>query len=170
MYACLWMDISHVVATSAPPPPSSPLPHTHTHTHPPNSPTHANPHPLPPPLTPLAKLPGGIGRFLPCGVGSHTSRLRHLGWNRCSHGLTSRPVESCHHRCLNTVCGVLGYPKDLASELLDGTLKLRYCTSIFTACFPRGLYQGLVMGVVKGLLLLLVISWMMAVTWLRGSG
>ena len=32
----------------------------------------------------LAKLPGGIGRFLPCGVGSHMSRLRHLGWNQCS--------------------------------------------------------------------------------------
>ena len=29
----------------------------------------------------LGKLPGGVGRFLPCGVGSHMSRLRHLGWN-----------------------------------------------------------------------------------------
>ena len=48
----------------------------------------------------LAKLPGGLGRFLPCGLGSHMSRLRHLGWNQCSHGLTSRPSESCHHQCL----------------------------------------------------------------------
>ena len=39
----------------------------------------------------LAKLPGGLGRFLPCGLGSHMSRLRHLGWNQCCHGLTSRP-------------------------------------------------------------------------------
>ena len=39
----------------------------------------------------LAKLPGGLCKFLPCGIGSHMSRLRHLGWNQCSHGLTSRP-------------------------------------------------------------------------------
>ena len=37
----------------------------------------------------LAKFPGGLGRFLPCGLGSHTSRLRHLGWNQCSNGWTS---------------------------------------------------------------------------------
>ena len=54
----------------------------------------------------LAKLPGGLGRFLPCQLGSHMSRLRHLGWNQCSHGLTSRPLESCHHQCLKAVCGV----------------------------------------------------------------
>ena len=36
----------------------------------------------------LAKLPGGLGRFLPCRIGSHMSRLRHPGWNQCSHGLT----------------------------------------------------------------------------------
>ena len=34
----------------------------------------------------LAKLPGGLGGFLPCRVGSHMSRLRHLGWKQCSHG------------------------------------------------------------------------------------
>ena len=48
----------------------------------------------------LAKLPGGLGRFLPCSLGSHLSRLRHVGWNQCSHGLNSRPLESCHHQCL----------------------------------------------------------------------
>ena len=83
----------------------------------------------------LAKLPGGLGRFLPCGLGSHMSRLRHLGWNQCSHGLSSRPLESCHHQCLKAVCGVLGYPKGPALELLDGTLKLRHCTTIFTMRF-----------------------------------
>ena len=59
----------------------------------------------------LAKLPGGLGKILPCGVGSHMSRLRHLGWNQCSHGLTSRPLESCHHQCLKAVCGVLVIPE-----------------------------------------------------------
>ena len=84
----------------------------------------------------LAKLLGGVGRFLPSGVVSHTSRLRHLGWNQCSHGLTSRPLESCHHQCLKAACGVLGYPKGSASELLDGTWKLRHCTTLFTMRFP----------------------------------
>ena len=32
----------------------------------------------------LGKLPGGLCRFLPCSVGSHLSRLRHLGWEQCS--------------------------------------------------------------------------------------
>ena len=83
----------------------------------------------------LAKLPGGIGRFLPCRVGSHMSRLRHLGWNQCSHGLTSRPLESCHHQCLKAVCGVLVYPKGSALELLDDTLKLQSCTTLFYHAF-----------------------------------
>ena len=84
----------------------------------------------------LAKLSGGLGRFLPCNLGSHMSRLWHLGWNQCSHGLSSRPLESCHHQCLKAVCGVLGYPKGSALELLDGTLKLRHCTEVFTMRFP----------------------------------
>ena len=46
----------------------------------------------------LAKLPEGLGVFLPCQLGSHMSRLWHLGWNECSHGLSSRPLESCHRR------------------------------------------------------------------------
>ena len=83
----------------------------------------------------LAKLPGGLGRFLPCSLGSRMSRLRHLGWNQCSHGLTSRPLESCHHQCLKAMCGVLDYPKGSALELLDGTFKLRYCTDLFTKRF-----------------------------------
>ena len=84
----------------------------------------------------LTKLPGGLGRFLPCRVGPHMSRLRHPGWSQCSHGLTSRPLESCHHQCLVAVCGVLVYPKGSASELLVGTLKLRQCTDVFTMRFP----------------------------------
>ena len=41
------------------------------------------------------------------------------------------PLESCHHQCLWAICGVLGYPKGSAAELLDGSLKLRYCTTVF---------------------------------------
>ena len=86
----------------------------------------------------LAKLPGGLSRFLPCSLGSHMSRLRHLGWSQCSHGLSSRPLESCHHLCLKAVCGVLRYPKGSA-----GTMKLRHCTEVFTMRFsPLVFTQG----------------------------
>ena len=51
-------------------------------------------------LRALGKLPGGLSRFLPYRLGTHLSRLRHVGWNQCSHGLDSRPLESCHHQCL----------------------------------------------------------------------
>ena len=98
----------------------------------------------------LAKLPGGLGRFLLCRIGSHMSRLRHLGWNQCSHGLTSRPLESCHHQCHKAVCGLLGYPKGSASELLDGTLKLRHCTALFTVRFLPWSLPRVGNGVVKG--------------------
>ena len=74
--------------------------------------------------------------FCFCRIGSHMSRLRHPGWNQCSHGLTSGPLKSCHHQCLKALCGVLGYPKGSALELLDGTLKLRHCTDLFTKRFP----------------------------------
>ena len=84
----------------------------------------------------LAELPVGLGRFMPCSLGSHLSRLRHVGWNQCSNGLNSRPLESCHHQCLKAVCEVLGYPKGSALELQDGTLMLRHCTDVFTMRFP----------------------------------
>ena len=88
-------------------------------------------------------------RFLPCGLGSHMSRLRHLGWDQCSHGLTSRPLESCHHQCLKAVCGVLEYPEGAAAELLDGNLKLRHCTTIFTMRFPHGFLPRVGNGIGK---------------------
>ena len=39
-------------------------------------------------------LPGGLGRFVPCSIGAVHCRLRHVCWERCGHGLTSRPRES----------------------------------------------------------------------------
>ena len=84
----------------------------------------------------LGKLHGGLGRFLPCEVGTHFSMLRHVGWERRSHGLTSRPLESCHHQCLKAVCGLLGYPAGAAAELLDGSVKLRCCTTLFGKRIP----------------------------------
>ena len=95
------------------------------------------------------KLPGGLGRFLPCNLGTHLSRLRHVGWNQCSHGLDSTPLESCHHQCLKALCGVLGYPKGSALELLDSTLKLRHCTDLFTSRFLPWSLPGVGAGVGK---------------------
>ena len=42
----------------------------------------------------LSLLPGGLGRFLPGGFGANHCRLRHIGWDKCSHGLSSRPRET----------------------------------------------------------------------------
>ena len=35
---------------------------------------------------------GGLGRFVPCSVGANHCRLRHIGWEKCGHGRTSRPL------------------------------------------------------------------------------
>ena len=42
----------------------------------------------------LGDLPGGLGRFLPCRIGANHCRLQSIGWERCGHGLTSRPLET----------------------------------------------------------------------------
>ena len=42
----------------------------------------------------LRCLRGGLVRFLSCGIGAHLCRLRHVGWEKCGHGLTSRPKET----------------------------------------------------------------------------
>ena len=121
-------------------------------------------------LRALGKLPGGLGRFLPCRLGTHLSRLRHVGWNQCSHGLDSRPLESCIISALRLYVGFWGIPKGSALELLDGTLKLRYYTySFYQASSPWSLPQ-VCFGLVKGVLVLLVISWILIVLLVKGSG
>ena len=35
-----------------------------------------------------------LGRFVPCSIGANHCRLRHIGWEKCGHGLTFRPRES----------------------------------------------------------------------------
>ena len=89
----------------------------------------------------LGKLPGALVGFVMC-YWWHLSRLRHLVWELCSRGLTSRPLESCHYQCLKTVCGVLAYPSGAAAELLDGSLKLRYCTTQFSRRLQPGVFPG----------------------------
>ena len=35
-------------------------------------------------------LPGGLVRFLSFTIGANHCRLRHIGWEKCGHGLASR--------------------------------------------------------------------------------
>ena len=42
----------------------------------------------------LCLLPCGLGRFVPCSVGANHCKLRHIGWEKCGHGLTFRPRET----------------------------------------------------------------------------
>ena len=38
--------------------------------------------------------PGRLGRSVPCSIGANRCRLRNIEWEKCGHGLTSRPRES----------------------------------------------------------------------------
>ena len=49
----------------------------------------------------LCLLLGGLGRFVPCSIGANHCRLRLFGWEKCGHGLTSRPRESASEPFLN---------------------------------------------------------------------
>ena len=39
----------------------------------------------------LRDLPFGLRRFVPCDIGANHCRLRHIGWEKCGHGITPRP-------------------------------------------------------------------------------
>ena len=71
-------------------------------------------------------LPGGLGRFVPCSIGANHCRLRHIGWEKCGHGLTSRPRESASELFLNDLLGLFRYPPGSGRALLAGTLPLRF--------------------------------------------
>ena len=68
----------------------------------------------------LCALPGGIGRFLPGDICAIHCRLRHIGWEKCGHGLTSRPRESASEGFLNELSVLSRYPAGSAVALLEG--------------------------------------------------
>ena len=70
----------------------------------------------------LVDLPGGLRRFVPCDVGANHCRLRHIGWERCGHGLTSRPRESASEGVLNELLVLFGYPCGSAAALTSGSV------------------------------------------------
>ena len=84
----------------------------------------------------LCALPGGVGRFMPCDIGANPCRLRHIGWEKCSHGLTSRPRESASEGFLNELLLHCRYPPWSAGALLQGTLPLRFCAGRFAGRVP----------------------------------
>ena len=79
----------------------------------------------------LCLLPGGLGRFVPCSFGANHCRLRHIGWERCGHGPTSRPWESASEPFLNELLSLFRYPPGSGRALLAGTLPLRFCAARF---------------------------------------
>ena len=86
--------------------------------------------------TSLCLLPGGLGRFVPCSIGANHCMLRHIGWEKCGHGLTSRPRESASVPFLNELLGLFRYPAGSGRALLAGTLHLRYCAARFARLTP----------------------------------
>ena len=77
----------------------------------------------------LCLLPGGLGRFVPLSIGADHCRLRHIGWEKCGHGLTSRPRESASELFLTELLGLFRYPPGSGRALLAGTLPRRYCAA-----------------------------------------
>ena len=81
-------------------------------------------------------LPGGLGRFVPCSFGANHCRLRHLGWERCGHGLTSRSRESSSGPFLDQLLLLFHYPPRSSGALLVGSLPLGYCSAKFASRTP----------------------------------
>ena len=72
----------------------------------------------------LCLLPGGLARFVLCSIGANHCRLRHIGWEKFGHGLTSRPRESASEPFLNELLGLFRCPPGSGCALLAGTLLL----------------------------------------------
>ena len=84
----------------------------------------------------LCLLPGGLRRFVPCSIGADHCRLRHIGWEKCGHGLSSGPRESASELFLDELLSLFRYPPRSGRALLNGTLPLRYCAVRFAHSTP----------------------------------
>ena len=84
----------------------------------------------------LCLLLGGLGRFVTCSIGANHCRLRQKGWEKCGHGLTSRPRESASVPILDELLGLFRYPAGSWCALLGGTLPLRYGAARFARLTP----------------------------------
>ena len=98
----------------------------------------------------LRMLPGGLGRFLPGGIGANHCRLRHIGWDKCCHGLSSRPRETSSVWFLDDLLVLFGYCAGSGADLLAGVLPLRYSSDYFACKVPT--WRLLVVGSVTSFL------------------
>ena len=90
----------------------------------------------------LCLLPGGLRGFVPCSIGANHCRHRHIGWEKCGHGLTSRPRESASELFLDELLSLFRYPSRSGRALLNGTLPLRYCAVRFAHSTPTWRLPG----------------------------
>ena len=74
--------------------------------------------------------------FLPGRMGANHCRFRHIGWEKCNHGLTSRPRETSSVWFLDELLVLFGYPSGSGSSLLAGTLPLRFFSESFACRIP----------------------------------
>ena len=98
----------------------------------------------------LSLLPGGLGRFLPGGIGANHCRLRHIGWDKCCHGLSSRTRETSSVWFLGELLVLFGYCAGSGADLLAGVLPLRYSSDNFACKVPT--WRLPVVGSVTGFL------------------
>ena len=84
----------------------------------------------------LRLLPGGLGRFLPGGIGASHGRLRHIGWDKCCHGLPSRPRETSSVWFLDELLILFRYSAASGADLLAEVLPLRYFSENFARKIP----------------------------------
>ena len=84
----------------------------------------------------LCLLSGVLRRFVPCSIGANHCRLRHIGWEKCGHGLTSRPRESASEPFLDELLSLFRYLPKSGRALLAGHLPLKYCSTRFACMTP----------------------------------
>ena len=111
----------------------------------------------------LCSLPGGLGRFVLCSIDANHCRLRQIGWEKCGHGLTSRPQKSASEPFLKELLRLFHYPPWFARALPAGTLPLRYCAARLQVEPQRGVCLCLATLPVW---LLLILGWFRRL-WLR---
>ena len=58
------------------------------------------------------------------------------GWEKCGHGLTSRPRETSCPEFLDSLLEVFGYPVNSGGLLLSGELPLRFSSDNFALRGP----------------------------------
>ena len=93
----------------------------------------------------LSLPPGGLSRFLPGGIGANHGRLRHVGWEKCCHGLTSRPRETSSVLFLDELLFLLCIQLHLVLVCLQGLCLLGISLRVSLVGFLLGARLGMAM-------------------------